>query len=111
MINISVEKTKKRVSMDIGIAKEVSAKGKEVRAILLPREVKRISEEGYRVFAEKCLGVRMGIADEEYRDAGAVVTRDRQKIFTKDIVVKLKPPLPEEFKMMRNKILLSLIHI
>jgi N5-(carboxyethyl)ornithine synthase len=96
--------------MDIGIAKEISARGRETRAILLPREVKRITEEGYKVFTERGLGTRIGIADEEYRDAGAVITRDRQKIFTKDIVVKLKPPLPEEFKMMRNNILFSMLH-
>ncbi|TSA55618.1 hypothetical protein D4R42_05310 [bacterium] len=96
--------------MNIGIAKEVSAKGREIRAILLPREVKRISEEGYKVFAEKGLGARMGITDEEYIEAGAAVIRDRHKIFTKDIVVKLKPPLPEEFKMMRNNILFSMLH-
>jgi alanine dehydrogenase len=96
--------------MDIGIAREVSARGKEVRAILLPREVRRLVEEGHKVFAEKGLGARMGIRDEEYRDAGAVITRDRHKIFTKDITVKLKPPLPEEFKMMRNNILFSMLH-
>jgi alanine dehydrogenase len=96
--------------MDIGIAREISAGGKEVRAIMLPREVRRIVEEGHRVFAEKALGLRMGITDAEYRDAGAIITRDRKKIFTKDILVKLKPPLPDEFKMMRNNILFSMLH-
>jgi alanine dehydrogenase len=96
--------------MNIGIAREVTAQGKEIRAILLPREVKRIAEEHHKVFAEKGLGVRMGIADDEYREAGAVITRDRHKIFLQDIVVKLKPPLPEEFKMMRDNILFSMLH-
>jgi alanine dehydrogenase len=96
--------------MHIGIAKEISANGKETRAILLPREVKRIAEEGHRVLAEKGLGMRMGIIDNEYRDAGAVVIRDRNRIFTQDIVVKLKPPLPEEFKMMKDNILFSMLH-
>lgn len=96
--------------MNIGIAKEISASGKEHRAILLPREVRRITEEGHKVFAEKGLGARMGITDNEYRDVGAVITRDRQKIFTQDIIVKLKPPIAEEFKMMHDNILFSMLH-
>ncbi|MFH1868106.1 MAG: hypothetical protein ABH843_03955 [Candidatus Omnitrophota bacterium] len=96
--------------MNIGIAKEIAARGKEIRAILLPREVKRLVEAGHRVLAEKGLGVKLGISDQEYREAGAVITRDRAKIFSQDIVVKLKPPLPEEFKLMRNNILFSMLH-
>jgi alanine dehydrogenase len=96
--------------MNIGIAKEMSASGKEIRAILLPREVKRLTEEKHRVIAEKGLGLRIGITDAEYREAGAAITRDRRRIFAQDIVVKLKPPLPEEFRMMRNNILFSMLH-
>ncbi|NQT90253.1 MAG: hypothetical protein HQ558_03265 [Candidatus Omnitrophica bacterium] len=96
--------------MNIGIPKEIAARGREIRAILLPREVKRITEEKHKVLAERGLGVRMGISDTEYREAGAVITRDRVKIFSQDIVVKLKPPLPDEFKMMHNNILFSMLH-
>lgn len=96
--------------MNIGIAKEIVARGKEIRAILLPREVKRITEAGHKVLAEKGLGLRLGISDKEYREAGAVITRDRAKIFSQDIVVKLKPPLPEEFKLMHDNILFSMLH-
>jgi alanine dehydrogenase len=96
--------------MNIGIPKEIAARGKEVRVILLPREIKRIVEEGHRVLAERGLGVRLYIKDSEYRAAGAMVTRDRPKIFKQDIVVKLKPPLTEEFAMMKNNILFSMLH-
>ena len=96
--------------MNIGIAKEMSAKGKEIRAILLPREIKRVVESGYKVVAEKSLGLRMGISDAEYREAGASITRDRSRVFTQDIVVKLKPPLSEEFRLMNNNILFSMLH-
>ncbi len=96
--------------MQIGISKEVTARGKEIRAILLPHEVKRLIEAGHKVVIEKGLGARMGISDSEYREVGASVTRNRNKIFTQDIVVKLKPPIPEEFKMMRNNILFSMLH-
>ncbi len=96
--------------MNIGIAKEVSASGKETRAILLPREVKRLIEEKHRVITEKGLGARIGINDKEYKEAGAIITRDRRRVFAQDVVVKLKPPMPEEFKMMRNNIIFSMLH-
>ena len=96
--------------MQIGISKEVTARNKEIRAILLPREVKRLIEAGHKVLIEKGLGARMGIPDSEYSEVGASVTRNRNKIFTQEIVVKLKPPVPEEFKMMRNNILFSMLH-
>ena len=31
--------------MNIGVAKEIAGKGKEIRAILLPREIKRLTEQ------------------------------------------------------------------
>jgi len=96
--------------MNIGIPKEISAGGKEARVILLPKEVKKIVDEGHDVLAEKGLGARMHVEDSEYRNAGAVITKDRSKIFRRDIVVKLKPPLSEEFKMMKNNILFSMLH-
>lgn len=96
--------------MNIGLPREIAARGREIRAVLLPREVKRVTEERHRVLAEKGLGVRMGIPDSEYREAGAVLTRDRAKVFTQDIVVKIKPPLPDEFKLMSDNILFSMLH-
>jgi alanine dehydrogenase len=96
--------------MNIGVPKEVAARGKEIRVILLPREVKRIVEEGHRVVVEKGLGTRLHVKDSAYRAAGAVLTKDRAKIFKQDIVVKLKPPLTEEFAMMKGNILFSMLH-
>jgi len=96
--------------MNIGIAKEITARGKEVRVILLPREVKRIVEVGHTVVAETGLGRRLCVEDSEYRDAGAHITRNRVKVFRQDIVVKLKPPVPQEFRMMRSNILFSMLH-
>ncbi|HDZ76935.1 MAG TPA: hypothetical protein ENH41_02480 [Candidatus Omnitrophica bacterium] len=96
--------------MQIGIPKEISAHGKEVRVILLPREVKRIVEAKHIVLAEKGLGVRLGIEDSEYAKAGALLTSNRRKVFRQDILVKLKPPLPKEFAMLHSGILFSMLH-
>jgi alanine dehydrogenase len=96
--------------MNIGIPRETAARGKELRAILLPPEVKKIINAGHRVLAEKGLGAGIYLSDSEYKKSGASITRDRQKIFSQDIVAKLKPPLPGEFKMLKNNILFSMLH-
>lgn len=96
--------------MKIGIAKEIAAGGLERRAILLPREVKRIVEAGHDVFAEKSLGEKIYIPDDEYRRAGAKIISRRKDIFNKDIVVKLKPPFPQEFRLLKNNILFCMLH-
>ena len=96
--------------MEIAIVKEIAAHGKEPRAILLPREVKRLAEEGHRVFVEKDLGVKIHIDDSEYESHGANLLANRRTLFRKDIVVKLKPPLPEEFRLLRNNLLFCMLH-
>jgi len=96
--------------MDIAIVKEIAAGGKEIRPILLPREVKRLVDEGHRCFVEKGLGARIFIPDSEYESHGARVLTNRKELFRKPIVVKLKPPLPQEFKLLHKNILFCMMH-
>ncbi|MDP8216020.1 MAG: hypothetical protein P9L98_01695 [Candidatus Kaelpia imicola] len=96
--------------MDIGILKENGTKNFERRVILLPKEVNRLVEAGHRVFVEKGLGNGIYVSDDEYRQAGAKVVLDRKTIFNKSIVVKLKPPLVQEFKLLHNNLLFSMLH-
>lgn len=96
--------------MEIAIVKEMAAHGKETRAILLPREVRRLVDERHHVFVEKGLGVKIFIPDSEYESHGAALLANRRKLFRKDIVVKLKPPLPQEFKLLHNNLLFCMLH-
>lgn len=96
--------------MDIGIAKENGTKNLERRAILLPREVKRLVEAGHKVFVEKSLGAGIHIDDGQYKEAGARIVATAKSVFNKSIVVKLKPPLPQEFKMLKDNVLFSMLH-
>jgi len=100
----------KKLLKKIGISKEISAKGKEKRAILLPQEVKKLVDSGHKVFAEKGLGLGIGISDAEYREAGASITSDRRKIYHQDVVVKLKPPLNREFALLNHNLIFSMLH-
>ncbi|MBU3934149.1 MAG: hypothetical protein KKH11_05740 [Candidatus Omnitrophica bacterium] len=96
--------------MEIAIVKEIAAGGREIRPILLPREVKRLVEEGHGVFVEKGLGARIYIPDSEYKNAGARLIANRKELFKKALVVKLKPPMPEEFRLLRNNLLFCMLH-
>ena len=97
-------------TMSIGIAKEKGAETLERRAILLPREISKLVETGCQVFVEKGLGNGIYIDDSEYKQAGAKIVSQKKDIFNKSIVVKLKPPLLQEFKLLRNNLLFSMLH-
>lgn len=97
--------------MEIGIAKEIAAHGKEVRVALLPEEVQKLTREGIKVYVEKGAGKGVYISDRRYLKAGAKIEKSRSKIFKKDIVVKLKAPLDEEFKQLCGNILFSMLHV
>lgn len=96
--------------MTIGIAKEISAPAIERRAILLPKEVSKLAEVGHQVFVEKGLGKGIYVNDSEYKQAGAKIVSERKNIFNKSIVVKLKSPQPQEFRLLKNNILFSMLH-
>lgn len=97
-------------AINIGIAKETGAPALERRAILLPKEVSKLVEAGHQVFVEKSLGNGIYINDSEYKQAGAKIVSERKNIFNKSIVVKLKPPLPQEFRLLKNNLLFSMLH-
>ena len=96
--------------MTIGIAKEIGAKTVERRAVLLPNEVNALVKAGHQVFVEKGLGKDIYIDDSEYQRTGSKIVSDRKNIFNKPIVVKLKAPLPQEFKLLKNNLLFSMLH-
>jgi len=96
--------------MKIGLPKENITKNKERRAVLLPREVSKLVEAGHKVLVEKGLGKEIYIKDEEYIEAGAKITAHHKEAFSQSIVVKLKPPLPQEFKLLGHNILFSMLH-
>ena len=95
--------------MDIGIARERSAC--ERRTILLPRDVNCLVKAGHQVFIEKGLGKGIYKSDTEYRKAGAGIVVDQRNIFNKSMVVKLKAPTPQEFKLLKNNLLFCMLHI
>ncbi len=97
--------------MEIGIAKERDMSGPNKRAMFLPEEVKRIVKAGNKVFVEKSLGEGIFIEDSKYVKAGAVIMSEPIDVFSQEFVIKLTSPSDNEFLMMKNNILLSMLHL
>ena len=96
--------------MKIGIAKEKAVGDYEVRVALLPPEAEKIVLAGHEVFVEKDAGKGVYVYDSHYEAVGVVVRKEPREIYNKDIVVKLKPPTPEEFAMLNDNIIFSMLH-
>ncbi|MBU1147581.1 MAG: hypothetical protein KKD11_04445, partial [Candidatus Omnitrophica bacterium] len=94
--------------MDIGIAAE--NRPDEKRVILRPDELKEIASS-HDVFVEKGAGKGIGIKDEDYQKAGAKIA-DAKKVYACSLVVRLKEPKEEEFKLMKpGSAVMSMLHL
>lgn len=97
--------------MIIGIPREI--KESETRVAITPAGVSTLIRDGHTVLIEKGAGLASGFADRIYRDAGATILPQAAKIWKMvDIVVKVKEPLPSEFKFFKqNLILFTFLHL
>ncbi|ROS04907.1 NAD(P) transhydrogenase subunit alpha [Sinobacterium caligoides] len=95
--------------MIIGIPKETLSD--ETRTSLIPSSVKRLTDQGAEVVFEAGLGLRLGIEDSEYIDAGAKVSTDRDQLLASaDMVLRLrKPALDEIAKLKKGSIHISFL--
>ncbi len=95
--------------MNIGVPKEV--KSGEFRVALTPGGAELLKTLGHRVYVQKGAGDHSGFADAEYHKAGAALV-DAKKAWGADLVVKVKEPLPQEFKFFRPKqMLFTFLHL
>ena len=94
----------------IGIPKETSYQ--ERRICLTPDAVNSITSNGHRVMMEAGAGLSSSYTDNEYRDAGAEITNDTQKVFSCPMLLKVEPPTMAEIEMMQaGTILISALQI
>src|SRR5437667_2592120 len=95
--------------MLIGVPKEM--KIGEFRVAVTPGGAEVLHAEGHRVLVEKGAGLHAGFSDSDYRKAGAALV-DARKAWAADLVVKVKEPLPNEFKSLRpGQILFTFLHL
>ena len=94
--------------MRIGIAAE--NRPREKRVILRPQELRELSGK-YEVFVESGAGTGIGIDDSEYQKVHAQIV-EKDKVYSCDIVVRIKEPVEEEFKLMKpGAIIFSMLHL
>ena len=92
-------------NMKIGCVKEI--KNNEFRVGLTPDNVKAYVAAGHHVYMEKGAGVGSGFTDNEYIDAGASLIDNAADIWALvDMMVKVKEPLPEEYPLFREGLIL-----
>lgn len=95
--------------MIVGVPKEI--KDKENRVALTPEGAKQLASNGHKVLVEKNAGAGSGFSDEEYVKNGAQVV-DTAKAWDCDIVIKVKEPLENEYKFLKeNQILFTYLHL
>jgi alanine dehydrogenase len=97
--------------MVIGLPKEI--KEQEYRVALLPSGAYQLAKRGHQVVVERGAGTGAGFTDGEYENAGAKLVDSHAAVFERaDLIVKVKEPLPSEFKLLRRgQMLFTYLHL
>jgi alanine dehydrogenase len=90
--------------MIIGVPKEI--KNNENRVGITPAGVAAFKNNRHHILIETSAGAGSGFSDQEYREAGAEVVDSAEEVWKADMVMKVKEPLPEEFKFFREGLII-----
>jgi alanine dehydrogenase len=91
--------------MIIGVPKEI--KNNENRVAITPAGVKILKAACHQVIVESGAGLGSGFRDEEYMDAGAIVSENAKDVWANvDMIMKVKEPLPSEYGFFREGLIL-----
>ena len=97
--------------MRIGVPREI--KSNENRVALTPAGVHALVQAGHTVVVERGAGEGSGFADSAYAEAGAELAAEASAVWeTADLVLKVKEPLPEEYRFFRpGLVLFTYLHL
>jgi alanine dehydrogenase len=97
--------------MIIGVPKEI--KEQEYRVAMLPSGVYQLVKRGHQVVVERGAGVGAGYPDAGYEQAGAKLVDTHGGVFAQaDLIVKVKEPLPDEYRLLRRgQLLFTYLHL
>jgi alanine dehydrogenase len=90
--------------MRIGVPKEIKAE--EKRVAITPNGVAALTAQGHQVAVERGAGVGSGITDLDFRRAGARIATAREVWARAEMVMKVKEPLPSEYRHLRSDLIL-----
>ena len=95
--------------MEIGVPQET--KDREFRVGLTPNSVRALSKN-HTVFVQTQAGMGSGFTDEEYQTAGAKIVTNAAEAWNKELVVKVKEPLPSEYQYLNpQQLLFTYLHL
>ena len=96
--------------MEIGVPKET--KDQEFRVGLSPASVRVLIDRGHRVFVETNAGIGSGFTDVDYRRAGATIVYEAEDAWKRELVIKVKEPLADEYQFIqKGQILFTYLHL
>lgn len=97
--------------MMVGVLKEI--KPQECRVGLVPGSVREVIRAGASVLVENNAGLGIGINNDDYVAAGAVVVDSAAELFARcDLIVKVKEPQPIECQQLREgQTLFTYLHL
>ncbi len=95
--------------MEIGIPKEI--KDQEFRVGLTPSIVRALIDRGHQVYVETNAGIGSSFTDAEYSQAGATIVPTAAAVWERELVVKVKEPLPTEYAYLHKQILFTYLHL
>jgi alanine dehydrogenase len=97
--------------MRIGTVKEI--KNLEFRVGITPEGAAELVNQGHQVFVETGAGLGIGLGDDAYKAAGAIVLSEAKSVFEKsEMIVKVKEPQPGEIAMLRpDHTLFTYLHL
>jgi alanine dehydrogenase len=90
--------------MKIGVPTEI--KSHEYRVGMTPAGVRLLAGHGHQVMIQAGAGQGSGITDEQYVQAGGAIVPTASEAWAADMVVKVKEPLPPEWPMFHEGLLL-----
>ena len=96
--------------MIVGVPKEI--KTLEARVAITPAGVREFVKNGHKVLIEVGAGIGSSISDKEFTAEGAELVNASDIWAKSDLVIKVKEPLPAEYKLMRKgQILFTYLHL
>ena len=99
-----LEVLKRKGNLYIGIPKETSFQ--ERRVCLTPDAVSALINNGHRVLLESSAGDGANFEDKDYSESGAEITKDKAKVFSCPIILKVEPPTLDEIKLINPQTIL-----
>jgi alanine dehydrogenase len=80
---------------------------------LTPAGVRELISHGHQVVVENGAAAGIGIADDTYRAAGAIIVDTASEVFANaDLIVKVKEPQPGEIALLRpGQVLFTYLHL